>query len=185
MSAVPPQHSQRSDAFGSALVAQWNRLYRLAYAWCHDPDVARDLAQETLFKAWKTQGRIPEEKDMEVWLFRILTNCWRDHFRRHRETVDIDTMPLINHDSPDKENARAETLARVRHAIAALSMEQRQVFTLVAVEGLRYAEVATILEIPVGTVMSRLNRARQHLQKSLKDLSPDTLTSDGTVRRVK
>lgn len=175
----------RSKAFLAAIEMCWTRLYRLAYAWSRDPDIASDLAQETVFKALKTDGQLPDAKDMDAWLFRILSNCWHDHFRRHREMDNIEDLPLSHNESPDRENDRAEVLSQVRHAIAHLNEEQRQVFTLVAVEGMRYAEVATILQIPVGTVMSRLSRARQSLRKRLKDLDPGMASSTATVRSIK
>lgn len=152
------------------LTALRPRLYRLAYAWCHDGHLADDLAQDALAKALVRGGQLREEEALESWLFSILNNCWRDHLRARREFADIDTLDeviLSTEPGPDRHYASRQTTARVRDAIAALPMAQRQVITLVDIEECAYAQVAKILEVPVGTVMSRLSRARQALKQRL------------------
>ena len=105
---------------------------------------------------------------MKAWLYRILSNCWRDHFRRSRDTVDIDDVVLVEKDTPDTEHDRHQIISRVRNAIAQLPMGQRQVISLVDLEGCSYIEVAQILDVPIGTVMSRLSRARKALKEDRK-----------------
>ncbi len=143
------------------------RLYRIAYSWCHDPALADDLVQETLIKALKNSHQLRDPNTVRSWLYRILSNCWRDHFRRLRETVDIDDMVLAEENTPELNHDRLEVVERVRDAVATLSVGQRQVITLVDLEGCSYIEVAEILEIPIGTVMSRLCRARRALKEIL------------------
>lgn len=152
------------------LTAMRPRLYRLAYAWCHDGHLADDLAQEALIKALARRGQLREEAALEGWLFSILNNCWRDHLRGRREFADIDTLDeviLSDEPGPERLYASRQTANRVRDAIAALPMAQRQVITLVDIEECSYAQVANVLEVPVGTVMSRLSRARQALKQRL------------------
>lgn len=147
------------------------RLLRLAYAWCHDRDLADDLVQETLAKALAHGGQLRDEKAMEAWLFSILNNCWRDHLRQRRDFSDIAELDEVIFDpapGPEGRLASRQASARVRHAIASLPMAQRQVVTLVDIEECSYAEVAQILDVPVGTVMSRLARARQALKTRLQ-----------------
>lgn len=146
------------------------RLFRLAFAWCHDRHLADDLVQDALAKALGRGSQLREDKAMEGWLFAILNNCWRDHLRRRKEfenVEDVDEVVLAHDDSPDRSYATRQTTDRVRRAIAALPMAQRQVVTLVDMEECSYAQVAEILEVPVGTVMSRLSRARQALKALL------------------
>lgn len=146
------------------------RLYRLAYAWCHDAALADDLAQEALSKALRSGSGLRDEQALLGWLFSILNNCWRDHLRARREHLDIHELDeLVLDDAPDPEQRYASQQAtlRVRQAIAALPLAQRQVVTLIDLGECSYAEVAVILEVPVGTVMSRLSRARQALKQSL------------------
>ena len=124
---------------------------------------------------------------MESWLFSILTNCWRDYFRRQRPMDDIDDMEdsLPAHDiSPEDLHVQREVVFQVRHAIARLPMGQRQVLTLVDLEEFSYGEAAEILAIPVGTVMSRLCRARQTLREQLETASIAEPVVNLKVRRM-
>lgn len=167
------------------LTAMRPRLYRLAYAWCHDGHLADDLAQEALIKALARRGQLREEEALEGWLFSILNNCWRDHLRGRREFADIDALDeviLSTEPGPERLYASRQTASRVRGAIAALPMAQRQVITLVDIEECSYAQVAKVLEVPVGTVMSRLSRARQALKQRLL---VEEAKSQPLLRRVK
>jgi len=144
------------------------RLYRLAYSWCHDAALADDLAQEALIKALARGEQLRDEQALEGWLFSILNNCWRDHLRARREFTDVDDLDdaiVDDAPSPEQRYASRQTIQRVRLAIAGLPLGQRQVVTLVDIEECGYAEVAAILGVPVGTVMSRLARARQALRQ--------------------
>lgn len=145
-------------------------LYRLAYAWCHDASLADDLAQQAIEKALRGAAQVRDQARMRGWLYRILANCLRDHFRAAREHEDVDGLAdtiAASGLTPDEAHAGAQLTARVRDAVARLPMGQRQVVTLVDLEGCSYAEVGEALEIPVGTVMSRLCRARQALRERL------------------
>jgi RNA polymerase sigma-70 factor (ECF subfamily) len=140
------------------------RLYRIAYAWTHNPALADDLAQETLIKALTKCDQLRDPKACEAWLYSILTNCFRDHFRRSRETEDIDDLEIAHDRTPEQDARDLDIAAKVRAAIEQLPEGQRQVVTLVDLEGLSYVEVAQVLDVPIGTVMSRLCRARQALK---------------------
>jgi len=143
------------------------RLYRTVYAWGHDPDLASDISQETMAKTLKRVSQLRDPGKLDSWLFGILINCWRDHFRQQRDTIDIDDVELQHQDTPEKLKQTQDMVDSVRNSIARLPEGQRQVITLVNLEGFSYAEVAEILEIPVGTVMSRLSRARGTLAEYL------------------
>lgn len=152
------------------------RLYRLAYSWCHNRALADDLTQEALSKAIAKAGQLRDADALESWLFGILANCLNDHYRRQRDTVDIDAVEehyLVSEATgPEEEYLQSETVRRIRRAIAELPIGQRQVITLVDLEELSYAEVAGVLNIPVGTVMSRLCRARLALKELLREARP-------------
>lgn len=145
------------------------RLYRMAYAWCHDPALADDLAQETLARSLARIGQLRETEKVGGWLYAILNRCWLDHLRGQRDHVSDDLLAELAADAPgpDGHTERSQTVDRVRNAVAALPFGQRQVVTLVDLEELSYAEVAEILAIPIGTVMSRLCRARAALRQLL------------------
>jgi RNA polymerase sigma-70 factor (ECF subfamily) len=157
-------------------------LYRVAYSWCHNPALADDLVQEAMAKALKNSGQLRDTQTIKSWLYRILTNCWHDHFRRTREMTNIDDLVLVDTETPEFQHTRQQIVNQVRKAISRLPMGQRQALTLVDLEGCSYIEVAQILDIPIGTVMSRLSRARATLKAKLleADLAPE-----GTVSRLR
>lgn len=147
-------------------------LFRLAYMWCHDRALADDLTQGALEKAVCSIDALRDPARLRPWLFGILVNCWRDHLRSRRPCEDIDTLEehwLAGEDSAEDAASRAELAARVRAAIAALPLGQREVLSLVDLEECTYAEAAQILSIPVGTVMSRLCRGRTALRELLSE----------------
>jgi len=162
------------------------KLYRMAYAWCHDAHLADDLTQEALTKALGRSGQLRESEAVGAWLFTILNNCWRDHLRSRREFIDVDELNEVIFDQrpgPEDDYEQHQTCHRVRAAIASLPLAQRQVITLVDIEEHSYADVARILEVPVGTVMSRLTRARQALKSHLLAQEPASRRSQ--IRRIK
>lgn len=143
----------------------------MAYAWCHDTGLADDLAQEAVIKGLKSVHQLKDASVLEAWLFSILHNCWRDHFRTQHPSIDIEhamELPAPGK-TPDEIRAESELIGRVRRAVAALPMGQRQVVSLVDLEELSYTQAAEALSIPIGTVMSRLCRARQALRVLLQD----------------
>ena len=151
-------------------------LYRVAYGWCHDAQLAEDLAQEAIEKALRSAAKVRDLGRLKGWLYRILANCLRDHYRAAREHEDLDRFADTLADAgpgPDEAHARAQVTARVREAVARLPLGHRQVVILVDLEGCSYAEVGEALEIPIGTVMSRLCRARQALRELLLPATPE------------
>lgn len=162
------------------------RLYRMAYAWCHSAALADDLVQEALTKAIQKSSQLRDHQARDAWLFSILTNCYRDHFRRQRDMEDIDGMDLPHDCTPESENSVQQIVSKVRAAITKLPQGQRQVITLVDLEGFSYMEVATILGIPIGTVMSRLCRARAAMKILLLRVFGEQAISQGNnIRRIK
>jgi RNA polymerase sigma-70 factor (ECF subfamily) len=143
-------------------------LYRLAWSWCHDAALADDLVQDTLVRGLERAEQLRDPDQLKVWLCRILFNLHVDHLRARRPALDSDELPLLAEEEPEGTVARAQLVGRVREAVAALKEEHRKVVTLVDLMGLSYAEVASILEVPVGTVMSRLHRARERLREALQ-----------------
>ena len=161
----------------------WPRLYRVAYSWCHDSQLSKDLVQDTVMKALKNSHQLRDSAALDTWLFRILVNCWRDFCRQRKDCVDIHEANLLHGNSPEVEHQRRREIDRVRQAVSELSNEHREIITLIDLEQMSYKNVAEVLEIPVGTVMSRLCRARRLLKEALEDLSGDT--QKARIRRVK
>lgn len=173
--------------FRPGIEAQRPMLYRLAYAWCHDAALADDLVQETLSKAWARRVQLRETAALKGWLVSIMNHCWIDHLRGRRDFDDVEDWQNeleSGTESPEVCCNREQVIACVRAAVARLPLGQRQVLTLVDLEEFGYAEVAGILNIPVGTVMSRLSRARATL-KGLLDAVPQQAVAQPQLKRVK
>lgn len=176
-----------ADAFHEQLKQIRPKLYRVAFSWSHNSALADDLVQETLIKALRSKNQLRDSAKMNGWLFSILANCWRDHFRQNRVMEDIDDLEdyqCVDNTTPENDHAQSQIAVRVLEAVARLPMGQRQVLTLVDLEEFSYVEVAGILSIPIGTVMSRLCRARQTLKLHLQEFAPDQSVQHRQIRRV-
>lgn len=142
------------------------KLYRLAYTWCHDPALADDWVQEALLRALQALDQLEDDAKCAAWLCRILVNVQRDWWRAYRPGEDLEALAELPDPglTPEQVVLGQEAVWQVRQAVAQLNDAQRKVLTLVDLMECSYIEVAEILGIPVGTVMSRLARARQRLQ---------------------
>lgn len=161
------------------------RLYRLAYSWTHSAALADDLTQEALARAWKNLDQLHDPNGFDKWCFKILINCWRNYLRSERQYVDVDDYVLQEHDTPQSLHEQQRLAEQVKQAIASLPQGQRQVVTLVDLEELSYSEVAEILEIPIGTVMSRLCRARKLLVERILEKPSMSFEDNAVLRRIK
>ena len=157
--------------FAHDLVALLPRLRRFARALAGAPDRADDLVQSACERALRARDTFQPGTRFDAWMFRILRNVWIDTGRRagarggeHAALVEV--AEQAGWDGREVVETRL-MLARTRDAIAALPPESREGVVLVCVEELSYREAAEVLDIPVGTVMSRLSRARVKLAKTL------------------
>lgn len=151
------------------------RLFRVAYAWCHDEMLADDLVQETLTAGITNSHQLRDDKKLFPWLYSILHNNWQKHLRNRRPQDELDDELPCDGPCPLCNCEGLELIERVRRAMATLPCDQRQVITLIDLEELSYSEVSEALKIPIGTVMSRLHRARRKLMTRLD--MPETLPS--------
>ena len=174
----------RSRKLDRQLSEQRPNLYRLANSWCGDKMLADDLVPDTLSKALLKQEQLKDFSRMEAWLYRILHNTWMEYLRRNKPTLDIDDLILASEETPERQLTEQQVIIRVRQAVEILPLTQRQVITLVDLEGCSYNEVTEILDIPMGTVMSRLNRARKMLKEQLMNVENKHETHNH-LRRVK
>lgn len=151
----------------TAVCTERPRLIRLAWSWTHDASQAEDLAQETIARGLARLDTLKDETRLRVWLTRILINTHRDRLRRVRPETGLDTSTLVSPDDPEAMTDQAQIVRRTRDAMATLNDEQRQVVTLIDLADFSYADAAAALDVPVGTVMSRLSRARKQLREQL------------------
>ncbi|MEM9106851.1 MAG: RNA polymerase sigma factor [Pseudomonadota bacterium] len=167
-----------ADDFGQQLIALLPNLRRFAISLCKSRDIADDLVQATCEKALANRNSFQPGSRLDAWLFRILRNTWIDRVRRNQTegaTVNIDDAHyLVGQDGAAATEARL-TLQETAKAIADLPDDQREVLLLVCVENLSYREASQVLDLPIGTVMSRLARARKKIVEHMG-------INDGTKR---
>ena len=154
-------------------------LYGYALVLTRNRTDAEDLVQETYVRAIRAMGRLWDDSNVKGWLFTILRNVWLNELRQRRkaaETVDLEAderiANLADESMKSPHEAYVENLERrhVREALQKLPDEAREVILLREWEGLSYQEIATVLDCPVGTVMSRLARARAKLRDLLASI---------------
>ncbi len=175
----------RTTQFRTRLEEYWHDLYRVAYSWCHDPQMASDLAQEASLKAIRHAHTLKKDSAMKSWLFSIMHNCWCDMYRSRREYSEIQEHHLVNEETGEDDVYRQQITQKVHAAIKNLKAEHREVISLVDLASLSYQEVADVIGIPIGTVMSRLSRARIQLREHLQEFQLNKPAQHDYVRRVK
>lgn len=149
------------------------RLERIAFRWCGNRALAEDLVQEMFTKAIRNLHQLRDLRCLDAWLCNILRNCYIDHRRREPVTENIDCLSDDPRLAADFAPEQSDVIARVRTAVSNLPESQRTVLSMVDLEGFSYTEVATALGIPIGTVTSRISRAREALRVELRDLVAD------------
>lgn len=158
-----------SDDIRHQIVALLPRLRRFAYALTGDSDRGDDLVQDTCVRALSKQEQWQVGTRLDSWLYRIAQNLWLDHIRAGKvrgDNVDIDVVENLPGEDGRSITEGRSTLAVVSKAIDRLPPDQKVLIALVCVDGLTYKEAADVLEIPIGTVMSRLARARRALHEA-------------------
>lgn len=175
----------RSAQFSSRLAAYRDDLYRVAYSWCHDPQMASDLAQEASLKAMRHAHTLKQDAAMKSWLFSIMHNCWCDLCRQRRDFNEIQEHHLVQEETAEEDVYRRQITRKVHAAIEKLKPDQREIVSLIDLASFSYQEVADIMDIPLGTVMSRLSRARAQLREHLLEFQQGKVAQPDYVRRVK
>ena len=162
-------------AFGQLVRMYENKAYHLALRMCPNAEDAYDVAQEAFLAAWRGLPSFRGESGFSTWLYRLVSNAAIDHLRRtkhQRGNVSLDDEEL-NLDAPDpapgpQENAEGADLQRVvQEGLSRLGDDHRTVLVMREMQELSYDEIARTLQIDIGTVKSRLARARNALRKIL------------------
>ena len=153
--------------FRSHLVREMPVVRRWSYVLCRNPSLAEDMMQETLVKAWANRGSFARGTNMRAWLYRILRNTYFNHLRqRRREVPDPDGTLTAALRVPAAQTGRIE-LREVTEAMQDLSPAQREAMILIGAQGLSYKQVAHLQRVNIGTVKSRLARARQAVARTM------------------
>jgi RNA polymerase sigma-70 factor (ECF subfamily) len=177
-----------TDPFETEALSFLDALYRTALRMTRSEAEAEDLVQETYIRAFRFRQQFTPGTNLKAWLFRILTNTFINQYRRKAarpETTELDDVEesiLYRHmrdvspgsasPNPEAELIDNTLSSEVTDALEALP-EKFRTTLLLDVEGFSYKEIAEVLDIPIGTVMSRLHRGRKFLQKRLYDVARD------------
>ncbi len=180
---------KRPEAFEEDALSFLDALYRTALRMTKNPDDAEDLVQETYIRAFRFRHQFKVGTNLKAWLFRILTNTFINLYRRKAarpQTVNVDGLDeyvLYNRmaelrtgsASPNPEREVLDKImdSEVRQALDDLPEHFRTAVVLADIEGFSYKEIAKILNIPIGTVMSRLHRGRRFLQRHLYEYAKE------------
>lgn len=160
--------SDASGSFKAAVIATLPRLRRFCAALSGNADDGDDLMQSTVAKALARADQFEPGTQMASWLFRIARNLRIDAARtatRRGAHLPIDELPEQMGEDGNRLVENRSDLAAAQRALLALPEDQREIFVLVVIEGLSYREAAEVLEVPLGTVMSRLARARVRIER--------------------
>jgi len=158
-------------AFRQLVDATSERIYRLAFHLMRDRDEAEDVVQETYIRAWQRRGDLRDPHAVVPWLSRIARNSARDRLRwwrrrPDRARVEVESAAAVP--PADAQLVEAERAAEVRRALDVLSEKHRVILLLREVEDMSYEQIAELLGLPLGTVESRLHRARAALASKLE-----------------
>ncbi len=179
---APQQHYseiEKQEIFDKEFLPHINSMYNFGYRLTLDRDDAKDLVQDTYFKAFRFIESFQRGTNAKAWLFRILKNSFiNDYRKKSKEPGKVDYQEVesfYNSDDvhhPITPDLRVEALKdmigdEISNALNALDVDFRTVIILSDLEGFKYEEMAKILDIPIGTVRSRLHRARQLLKEKL------------------
>jgi RNA polymerase sigma-70 factor (ECF subfamily) len=153
-----------------ALIALLPRLRRFAYGLTGSADEGDDLVQSACERALSRMSQFEPGTRLDSWMFRIMQTVWIDRRRsrqRRGTSVSVDDIAELQGSDGVRENDARLRLAEVRRAVSRLPEEQRSVLMLITVDGMSYREAADALSVPIGTVMSRLARARVALGQAV------------------
>jgi RNA polymerase sigma-70 factor (ECF subfamily) len=161
-----------TDDIRSRMVAVLPRLRRFACALTGSTELGDDLVQETCLRALSRVEKWQPGTRLDSWMYRIAQNIWLDRMRANKvrgEIVDVDAVSEMPGSDGREITESQLALEEVEAALAHLPAEQRAVIALVCIEGVSYKEAADITGVPIGTIMSRLARARQALHAILDE----------------
>lgn len=164
-----------SSAFGQLVRRYQDRLYHTTASLIGSTEDARDVVQDTFVQAFIKLETFKHKSAFYTWLYRIAMNLAASRARRRRPRASVDEIrervgnePIDGSAGPRERAEQVERVEQVRAALSCLSDEHREVLVLREIEGFHYEAIAEILELPVGTVRSRLFRARMQLRETLK-----------------
>ena len=184
---APMAGTDLEERFTEEAMPLLDQLYGGALRMTRNPQDAEDLVQETYLKAFKAFDSFKPGTNLKAWLYRIMTNTYINTYRKKQrrpletsaeDVTDRQLYTTSSHDSTGLQSAEVEALKnlpdkQIADAMNSLSDDYRMVVYYADVEGLAYKEIAEVMDIPLGTVMSRLHRGRKQLRELLKDVAKE------------
>lgn len=166
------------------MVAQMPYLRAFAISLCGSYSQADDLVQDTLIKAWSHADSFQANTNFRAWLVTILRNTYFSEYRkRSREVQDVDNV--LAEQIPVKGGQESKAImSDIQRALNKLAPEHREILLMIGIAELSYEEAAAVCDVPIGTVKSRLNRARAKLAENLGLTSVSDIDSDQTVSDI-
>ena len=191
------RRAQKGDAqaFEMLVTPHEQMLWRVCWHYTHHQEDAADFLQEAMLKAWRAIKTYRGECSLSTWLYRIAATVCLDFLRKQKRlppTESADELaddegftPVDDSPTPDEAVIRQESADHIRAAIDALPAEMRTAIILYALQGMQYEEIAEVTKTAVGTVKSRINRARQKLLQHMtrfREQTPETIVHKGERR---
>jgi RNA polymerase sigma-70 factor (ECF subfamily) len=177
--------AEPEDTFREELVAAIPHLRAFARSLCNDTAQADDLAQEALAKAWKARASFEPGTSIKAWTFMILRNQYYSEKRRSWRTAPLDVEMAENTLLANDDPTAPMDLLELRAALARLPDDQREALILVGAGGLAYEEAAQICQCAVGTIKSRVSRARRALEALLSGTGPRQANDEHDIPAAK
>ena len=169
------------QAFNRLVLLYQNRIYNLAFNYVKNDEEAKDLAQDVFVTAYKALPKLRDDTKFGAWLYQIGLNHCRNRYKRLKrrgyftnKSLDDDnsSLQIAGGETPEKEVEQQRIINLVRDTIATMNESEKEILMLRDLQGLPYDEIGEILDIPLGTVKSKLSRARTSLKNKLKRIYP-------------
>jgi len=170
------------DAFNELVDLYQNKIINIAYGMLSDREDALDASQEVFIKVYRSINTFNENSSLSTWIYRIAANICKDYLRKRQRTTKTVSIHADDEDekakiqeipdeayTPEESAEHTELQIQIRKAIDSLGSDYKAVLVLCDIEGISYEKAAEILKCPVGTVKSRLNRARIALRKKISE----------------
>jgi RNA polymerase sigma factor (sigma-70 family) len=155
------------QAFASLVKRYKGSVFRQAYAMVGDRGDAEDVAQDAFIKAYYSLGKLENEYAFTSWMGRIVSNACYDHLKKAKKKASVSLDENENAGQKEFTIEKSQMRLNIREAMQTLSQDHREAIVLRDIQGYSYQEIADILQIPVGTVKSRISNARLELKKEL------------------
>lgn len=169
------------QAFNRLVLLYQSRIYNLAFNYVKNDEEAKDLAQDIFVTAYKALDKLRDDTKFGAWLYQIGLNHCRNRYKRLKrrgyftnKSLDDEneTLQLAGGETPEHELEQQRTITMVRDTIDTMSAGEKEILMLRDLQGMPYEEISEILDIPLGTVKSKLSRARTSLKNKLKRFYP-------------